>query len=908
MPDDSLIARSRRERPAERKLALSIDGVQVAADPGATVLEAALAAGIYIPHLCYHPDVDPAGICRLCMVEIEGRGMTVACRAPVEEGLVVRSDSPEVARVRRTTVELLVANHHGDCLSCVKNNQCELQRIAAYVGIKPERLGRLRRPVPTAAVDTSNPFFDRDADKCVLCGICVRTCAELQDVGAVDFVGRGYETTVGTFAGGPIAESRCESCGECVVRCPTGALALKSFQVPAREIKTTCPYCGVGCGLLLGIRDDAIVSVRGDDANPVNRGTLCVKGRFGHGFVRHPERLTAPLVKRGGQLVPATWEEALEVVARGFAPCKGDRFAAIASAKCTNEENYLIQKFARAVMGTNNVDHCARLCHAPSVAGLAQSFGSGAMTNSIEEIAEAACILAVGTNTTEAHPVIGLEVRKAARRGAKLIVVNPKEIELCRVAVFFLQNRPGTDVALLMGMMRVIVDEGLADTAFIAARCENFDAFRQSLAEFDLAKVEQITGVLREKIAAAARCYATQRPGMIFYAMGITQHTHGTDNVLATSNLALLTGNVGRPSSGVNPLRGQNNVQGACDVGALPNVYPGYQRVDNPEIKRKFEAAWGGPLSDRPGLTLTEIVQAAHAGTIEALYLVGENPTLSEADSAHVVEALKRLKFLVVQDIFLTETAALADVVLPAASYAEKDGTFTNTTRRVQRVRKALEPAGQSKPDWWITAQIARRLGGKGFDFSQPSEIMEEIAALTPSYGGISYERLERGGLTWPCPTPEHPGTPILHLERFATASGKGKFVPLAYRPPAELPDEQYPLVLTTDRSLFHFHTGTMTRKVEGLERLNGRELLKIHPADASRLGVADGERVEVVSRRGRVSVEARVTEVCPPGVVSMTFHFAESPTNVLTHCAVDPVSKIPETKVCAVRIEKASR
>jgi len=907
MPEEVLIARSGDSQPAARSVGLSINGVKIAADPGATVLEAALAAGIYIPHLCYHPDLDPAGVCRLCMVEIEGRGMTIACRAPVEEGLVVRSDSPAVARVRRTAVELLVVNHHGDCLSCVKNNQCELQRIAAYVGIKPERLGRLRRPASKASVDTSNPFFDRDADKCVLCGICVRTCAELQGVGAVDFVGRGYETTVGTFAGGPIAESRCESCGECVVRCPVGALALKGFEVPAREVRTTCPYCGVGCGLLLGIRDDAIVSVRGDDLNPVNRGTLCVKGRFGHGFVRHPERLASPLVKRDGRFVPAAWDEALEVVAGGFAPYKGDRFAAIASAKCTNEENYLIQKFARVVMGTNNVDHCARLCHAPSVAGLAQSFGSGAMTNSIEEIAHAACILAVGTNTTEAHPVIGLEIRKAARQGARLIVVNPKEIELCRAAEFFLQNRPGTDVALLMGMMRVIVDEGLADTAFIHQRCENFEAFRQSLGEFDLDRVERITGVSREKIAAAARCYATHRPGMIFYAMGITQHTHGTDNVLATSNLALLTGNVGRPSSGVNPLRGQNNVQGACDMGALPNVYPGYQRVDNPEIRRKFEAAWGGPLSDRPGLTLTEIVQAAYAGTIGALYLVGENPTLSEADSSHVVEALKRLKFLVVQDIFLTETAELADVVLPAASFAEKDGTFTNTTRRVQRVRKALEPPGQAKPDWWIAAEIARRLGGKGFDFFQAGEIMEEIASLAPSYGGISYERLEQGGLPWPCPSPEHPGTPILHLERFATTSGKGKFVPLAYRPPAELPDDEYPLLLTTDRSLFHFHTGTMTRKVAGLDRLNGRELLKINPVDASRLGVASGERIQVASRRGKVTVEAQVTEVCPPGVVSMTFHFAESPTNVLTHCAVDPVSKIPETKVCAVRIEKAA-
>ncbi|MCR4412187.1 MAG: formate dehydrogenase subunit alpha [Thermoguttaceae bacterium] len=870
------------------------------------VLETALAAGIYVPHLCHHPDLKPAGVCRLCLVQVEGRGLAPACRTPVESGMVVRTAGGDVDKARRIAVELLIADHQGDCLRCAKNGQCELQRIAAYVGIDEQRLARLRPPSRRLPVDSSNPFFERDPNKCVLCGICVRTCQSLQGAGAIDFAFRGYDTQVSTFGGGPIAQSRCESCGECVVRCPVGALAVKNARQPSREVRTVCPYCGVGCGMYLGVQGDRIVGVRGDPESPVNRGRLCVKGRFGHGFVHHPQRLTAPLVRKNGRLVPATWDEALDAVARGFAPHRGHRFAAIASAKCTNEENYVIQKFARAVMGTNHVDHCARLCHAPSVTGLVQSLGSGAMTNSIDEIRFAACIFAIGTNTTSAHPVIGAEIRRAAQAGAKLIVANPKEIELARAADIFLQHRPGSDVALLMGMMRVIVDERLADEAFIAARCENFGPFCDSLQRFDLDTVEEITGVPREKIAQAARCYATNRPAMLFYAMGITQHTHGTDNVLATSNLALLTGNVGRPSSGVNPLRGQNNVQGACDMGALPNVLPGYQRVDAPEVRAKFESAWGCTLPEIPGLTLTEIIDAAGQGEIRALYLVGENPVLSEANARHVEEALGRGAFLVVQDIFLSETARLADVVLPAASFAEKDGTFTNTERRVQRVRKAIDPPGESKPDWWITCRIAQRLGGKGFEYPGPSEILDEIARLVPSYGGISFGRLEVGGLPWPCPSEGHPGTPILHTQRFATKDGKARFVPLEYRPPAEACDERFPLVLTTDRSLIHYHTGTMTRRVAGLSALEGEELVRMNPVDAQALGIADGDMVEVSSRRGTMRVRARLTDACPPGVVSATFHFAESRTNELTNAALDPVAKIPETKVCAVRVQRA--
>ncbi len=528
------------------------------------------------------------------------------------------------------------------------------------------------------------------------------------------------------------------------------------------------------------------------------------------------------------------------------------------------------------------------------------------MTNSLDDLKDARCILAIGTNTTQAHPIIGMNIRRAVRKGTKLIVANPLEIGLVRNADIWIRHRAGTDVVLLMGMMKAIADAGLADDAFIATRCENYDAFRKSLKDYPLDLVESITGVPAEKVAAAARLYAENGPAALLYTMGITQHTHGTDNVIATANLAMLTGNIGKAGSGVNPLRGQNNVQGACDMGALPNVYPGYQSVADNAAKEKFEAAWGAPMNPTPGQTLTEIIPAAHAGQIKAMYLMGENPSLSDPDSRHVREALQRLELFVVQDIFLTETAHLADVVLPAASFAEKDGTFTNTERRVQRVRKAIAPPGQSQPDWWIAAQLAQRLGASGFDFTSADQIMEEIARVTPSYGGISYRRLEQQTLQWPCPTEEHPGTPILHTELFSR--GRGHFVPLVYRPPAELPDAEYPLVLTTDRSLFHYHTGTMTRKVRGLNVFRGEELVAINPADAASLGIADGDMVTVTSRRGQVAARAGLTEAAPPGTIAMTFHFAESPTNELTNPALDPVAKIPELKVAAVRVEKAGR
>ena len=781
------------------------------------------------------------------------------------------------------------------CLECgcKAQNTCEIRNLASELGI-PSR--EARRPSFLFPKERSHPFVEIDPNKCTNCERCVRICEE-RGAGVLSLAGGRI------FIPQPLVETSCRSCGECAEICPTGALASRFWIAPDREERTICTFCGCGCGVKYGVVAGKITRASGDEENPVSRGYLCVKGRFGFEFVNSPERLTKPLVRRNGEFVPVSWDEALDLVASKFSEYKGGRFALIASAKCTNEENYLLQKFTRLVMKTNNIDHCARLCHAPTVAGLARAFGSGAMTNSIEDLEEASCILAIGTNTTAAHPLIGTRIRRALRRGAKLIVANPRRIDLCRWADIWLQHRPGTDLLLLLGMAKIIAEEGLCDEEFIRAQTEGFEELVESLRPLDLREISQITGIELQKLREAARLFATSKPAAILYGMGITQHVHGTDNVLAIANLALLTGNIGKPGSGVNPLRGQNNVQGACDMGALPNVLPGYVPVADGR-RKEFEEAWGDLIPAEPGLMLTEIFEAARRGEVKALYIVGENPAISDPDVNHVEEALRRVEFLVVQDIFLTETARFAHVVLPAASFAEKEGTFTNTERRVQLLRKVIDPVGESKPDWQIICEIARRMKARGFDYAHPSEIFEELRKLIPSYRGISWERLRNGGIQWPCPSEDHPGTPILHTERFATPTGKGRFAALSPKLPIEPPDDNYPFILTTERSLYHFHTGTMTRKVRGLEELRDRELVEVNPEDAQKLGLRDGDKVRVISRRGEVEAQIKVTSSSPPGVITMDFHFSEAPTNKLTNPARDPSSGIPELKFCAVRLE----
>ncbi|MHC4718648.1 MAG: formate dehydrogenase subunit alpha, partial [Planctomycetota bacterium] len=665
---------------------LTINDTPVTAPAGATILGAALAAGIDIPHLCHDPawKLVPTSSCRLCLVEVEGaRGLVASCSHPVGEGMIVRTATEEIVEMRRTIVDLFLSAHPHDCLTC-----------------EP----------PEAPIVQDGPAVAYDQTKCVLCGRCVQVCHDVQASGAIDFAGRGFETRIALPPGLTHDQSPCVDCGNCIDVCPTGAMYFAGAEGAGRawefdRVETTCPYCGVGCTLELNVAEGRIAQVTARPDLGVSEGMLCVKGRFGFDYVNSPDRLAEPLIRRDGKLTPATWDEALDLVATKLAGIKAahgpDAIGGLASAKCTNEENYLLQKVMRAVIGTNNVDHCARLCHASTVAGLARAFGSGAMTNAIEDFDVTDCIFVIGSNTTECHPVIGSAIKRAVvQRGAKLIVADPRTIELAEIADLHLQQRGGTDVALINAMMRVILEEGLADEAFIAERTEAFEDLRKAVEPCTLELAEKITGVPADDIAQAARTYAAAGAASIVYSMGITQHTTGTDNVLSLANLAMLTGNVGKAGAGVNPLRGQNNVQGACDMAALPNVFPGYQKVDDPASREKFEKGWGAKLSGEPGLTVVEMINAAGEGKVKALMLMGENPMMSDPDVNHVEQALQAVDFLVVQDIFLTETAQLADVVLPAAAFAEKEGTFTNTERRVQRVRKAFDPPGQARPDW----------------------------------------------------------------------------------------------------------------------------------------------------------------------------------------------------------------
>jgi len=904
----------------ERKvdtIKLTINEREVIAKKGETVLEAALNAGIYIPTLCYDPDLKPYGGCRLCMVEIEGmRGLVSSCTTPATDGMVVHTETERVNRSRRITMELIIANHHGDCLTCAKNQDCELLKIARYLGIEQEHIDRLRKSTQVLPMDISHPAFIRDPNKCILCGKCVRACHEIAVVGAIDLAFRGYSAKVATFGDKPIVESICKSCGECVARCPTGALMPKWEKPPAKEVITICPYCGVGCSIYLGVRDNKIVSVRGDPEGPTNKGSLCVKGRWGYDFISHPERLTVPLIRLPGVarqaghngkvqeiFREASWDEALELVANKLLELKqdhgADSIAALSSAKCTNEDNYAMQKFVRAVIGTNNIDHCARLCHASTVVGGIAAFGQGAMSNSYSDFEKTGLFFVIGSNTTECHPVIGAIIKRRVKfDGAKLIVADPRSTELGEYATVKLVHKPGTDVALINGLMHVILRDGLENKEFIQERTEGFEDMRQLVETFTPEVVESITGVPQGDIEAAARLFGEVKSACILYGMGITQHTTGTDNVKSVANLLLLTGNIGKEGTGFSPLRGQNNVQGACDLGALPNVYPGYQKVDDPTVKVKFETAWGAKLSDHPGLTVTEVANAILNGDIKGLYVMGENPMLSEPHLEHTKQAMEKLEFLVVQDIFLSETAWLADVVFPAAAFAEKDGSFTNTERRIQRVRQAVLPPGEAKPDWEIISALAEKMG-KPLGYHSASQITEEIASLTPIYGGVLFDRLDHGGLQWPCPDASHPGTNFLYRDGFAR--GRGKFHAVDYIPPAESVSKGFPLVLTTGRVLEHWHTGTMSRRSNVLSELNPNGVVEMSPSDALELGFIEGDSIVVASKRGRVEAPLHITEELPPGVVFMPFHWHEAAANILTNDALDPVAKIPEYKVSAV-------
>ncbi|MGB9715015.1 MAG: formate dehydrogenase subunit alpha [Thermodesulfovibrionales bacterium] len=912
---------------------LTIDGKKVTVRKLSTVLDAIRKLDIPIPTLCHHPDLTPFGGCRLCIVEIKGIARPVtACTTPVNEGMEVVTSTPTLEKMRRTTLELLLSDHPDDCRICERAGDCKLQELAYFYGIRENRFLGERRVYKKR---DANPFIERDMEKCILCGKCVRICDEIQGVGAIDFAYRGFRTKIC-----PPYDSdlNCEFCGQCVAVCPTGALTGKMWtqkgRQDLREVDTICPYCGCGCNITLLIRRNKVIRVT-SRPDTINEGWLCVKGRFGYEFINSPERLTKPLIRinskeqsktqslvnshsslvKTNDQCPVTndkdlfkevsWEEALDYIVKRLKEIKekygSDAIGGLSSAKCTNEENYLFQKFMRAVIGTNNVDHCARYCHSSTLAGLATVFGSGAMTNSILEIEGHDVIFVIGSNTTETHPIIGLKMKKAVRKGAELIIADPRRIDLVRFATLWLQHKPGTDVALLNSIMHVIAKEDLIDKKFIQTWTEGFDSFKEVLEEYPPEVGEKITGVPKEYIIKAALLYGNAvRPG-IYYTMGITQHTHGTENVYSIANLAMMTGNLGRESTGVNPLRGQNNVQGACDMGCLPDFYPGYQKVNLSGVKEKFEKAWQVKLSEKIGLTAPEMIKSANEGNLKAMYIMGENPVLSDPDVNHTTSALRRLDFLIVQDIFLTETAELADVVLPSACFAEKEGTFTNTERRVQFLRKAVEPPGEAREDLWIITQLAKRFGYEmRYDYSE--EVFQEAGRLWPALAGMTYKRISKRGLQWPCPTLDHPGTQYLFKGGFPR--GKASFSIVRYRESEELPDNEYPFLLSTGRNLFQYHTGSMTRKIEAINKISPEAYVEIHPDDAKLLGITDGKIIRVSSRRGSIDIKAIISDRPKKGMVFIPFHFRETAANILTGTALDPISKIPEFKVCAVRLE----
>ncbi|MBI2884447.1 MAG: formate dehydrogenase subunit alpha [Candidatus Methylomirabilis oxyfera] len=890
-------------------VSLTINGTSVAVEPGATVLDAVNRLGLPLPQLCKDPDRPALGACRTCLVKVEGmRGFPASCHLPAREGMIVSTNDPDLTQIRNEVLDLTCGMATP---SLDRPGFGQLSDACARLGLFQRR----HMPWRHTPVDDSKSFFVLDRDACILCGRCTVACDDVQQIGAIALLGRSSRTKVGVFDDGSLASSVCTSCGQCVATCPTGAIRPKEWPAAiVREVETTCPYCGVGCGITLRVRADGRLAVMAEDApdNQSSLGMLCVKGRFGTGFVHAPDRITRPMIRNGGRWRDVSWDEALDAAAEGIARNRG-RFGALASAKATNEESYIVQKFVRTVMATNNIDHCARLCHSPSVVAMLRSLGSGATSNSYDDYEEAGCLMVVGSDPSSNHPVIAVRLRQAVSRGARLIVVNPKRIELCDQADLWLRQRPGTDVTLFNAMAKVIVDQGLANLQFVQRRTEGFETWRKSLEAYILQFAEQVTGVPQEQIVQAARWYA--KPAFsgscLLWGMGVTQHTNGTANAHALLNLSLVAGQMGFAGSGISPLRGQNNVQGCGDAGCLPTHLPGYQRYTS-EVIEKFEAAWGIRLPHGAGMMLTEMVDRCLEGSIRAMYMVGENPLLTEPDLHHAKRALSNLDCLVVQELFLHETAELAHVFLPTAAFAEKEGTFTNSERRVQRVRKALDPPGEARPDWWITSELARRVADKfgvsdsRFSYTHPAEIFDEMARLVPFLSGISYERLEReGGIQWPCPTSDHPGTRLLYAESFPI--GKAQFVPvLQTAEAAELPDHDFPFLLNTGRILYHWHGGTLTRRVQGLLELAPRLEVAINPDDARRLALDEGTLVRLTSRRGELTAYAQITEAVRAGEVFIPFvKLAESGANILTNSAYDPSAKIPEYKVCAVKIER---
>lgn len=895
---------------------LTINEKEIKAQDGQTILEAALANGIDIPHLCYEKRLSAAGACRLCQVHLgrETDEPILACSTMALEGMTVIIESDELTSRRKAILQMLLSEHRVACTTCDADGDCKLQDYAYRYGADEFLFGSYQPKSKTPPNYTSeNKGIEHDIKKCIRCGRCVRYCQEVQGVSAITFDGRGMEMQVNTAHGRALHISDCELCGGCIRVCPTGAMREKAAKGLGRKkdlikTQTTCTYCGVGCQLELNAdpKTNKVVRVTTKPGMGLNDGNLCVKGHFAYDFIASPERLTKPLIRTNGTFKEATWEEAINLSGKRlreirdkYGPCS---IAFLSSCRCSNEENYLMQKLARTAGGTNNIDQCATTCHAPTVAGLASAFGSGAMTNSVAEIKDCRVIFVIGSNPTEAHPIVGLEMKKAMRRGAKLIVCDPRKTWMARHADIHIQHRPGSDNMLINAFMNYIVDQKLYSERFVKERCENFDDFRKNIRPYSVERAAKYCGISARDMKEAARLYSQGEPSAIFYTLGITEHSCGTDNVKNLANLAMLCGQIGKWASGVNPLRGQNNVQGGCDMCAMPHVLPGYQKWSDPKIREKFEKAWGVTLPTEEGGRVTHFIEWAGSGQLRGFYVMGEDPAMSEPNQRKVIKYLKQLDFLVCQEIFMSETAKLADVILPGACYAEKDGTFTASERRVQRIRKVVEPPGMARADWQNICDISTAMGYP-MKYSHPGEIFDEMASLNPLYAGMDYRRIDTNGLQWPCPSKDHPGTVFLHEGKFSR--GKGLFQPITFQPQKEEPDKKYPLILSTGRTLYHYNVGNMTRK-SGISAQKQREcFVEIHSGTAARLRIKDGSPVQVVTRRGAIPAVASVSDRVREDSIWMPFHFAEAAANVLTNDVFDPVTATAEYKCCAARIEK---
>ncbi len=898
----------------------TLDGTPVVARDSETILNVADRYGVVIPRLCYKDGYRPDGNCRVCMVEIEGERVLApsCCRVPTA-GMKVATASERTRRSQKMVVELLLSDMPGQSASPYKRDS-ELDRWAGALQVEQPRFPQRHQP----AADLSHPAMSVNLDACIQCGRCVRACREVQVNDVIGYAWRGDHSKIVFDLDDPMAASSCVACGECVQACPTGALMPANnvgLIVPDKKVDSTCPYCGVGCLLTYNVKDNTILSVDGRNG-PSNDSRLCVKGRFGFDYVHNPRRLTTPMIRRTGAAKTAdvcdpddmwsvfreaTWDEALDAAAGGLRAIRDQHgpaaLAGFGSAKGSNEEAYLFQKLIRTGFGTNNVDHCTRLCHASSVAALLEDIGSGGVSNQVADVGLADVAIVIGANPTVNHPVAATFMKNAAKAGTKLIVMDPRRNELARHASYYLQFRADSDVALLNALMHTIVEEGLADETFIRERTENYAALKTLVADYSPEKVAAITGIDAQIIREVARLYATAERSMIFWGMGISQHVHGTNNARCLISLALLTGQIGRPGTGLHPLRGQNNVQGASDVGLIPMAFPDYGRVDNPGVRERFEALWGMKLDPTPGLTVTEVMDAAHLGTLTGMYIMGENPAMSDPNVGHARAAMAMLEHLVVQDIFFTETAGFADVVLPASAFAEKSGTFTNTDRRVQLGRQAIDPPGDARQDLWIITEIARRMG-LDWTYTGPQAVFAEIRRAMPSLAGITWERLEReGSCTYPLEHEGDPGEPVIFIDSFPRAGGRALFAPAPFTDAAEMPDAAYPFVFTTGRQLEHWHTGSMTRRASVLDALEPEPTVVVHPDDLAALAVEAGGIVTLESRRGSLTVRARADRGMQRGTLFMAFAYNEAAANLLTNDAIDPFGKIPEFKFCAVRL-----